>query len=126
MGSGKTPEQKLDRITDWELAAINVLFAAEPKADWDVSAVRENMLAFVGALDAGRLNPALEDPGFMGKTERLVLALLRGERMEVFDPNIFAARKEIFAAAQVVYNQAVARGMWTLHPEIRQALQGRV
>lgn len=123
MGSGKAPEQKLDPITDWELAAINVLFAAEPKADWDVNAVRENMLALVGALDAGKLDPVLGDRGFMKKTERLVLALLRGERIEVFDPNIFAARKAIFAAAQVVYNQAVARGLWNLHPEIKQAMQ---
>jgi hypothetical protein len=123
MGSGKAPELKLDPITDWELAAINVLFAAEPKADWDVNAVRENMVALVGALDAGKLDPALGDPGFMEKTERLVLALLRGERIEVFDPNIFAARKAIFAAAQVVYNQAVARGLWNLHPEIKQAMQ---
>lgn len=123
MGSGKAPELKLDPITDWELAAINVLFAAEPKADWDVNAVRENMLALVGALDAGKLDPVLGDRGFMKKTERLVLALLHGERIEVFDPNIFAARKAIFAAAQVVYNQAVARGLWNLHPEIKQAMQ---
>jgi len=126
MGSGNAPESKLDLLTDWELAAINGLFAAQPRADWDVNAVRENMFAFVEALDQGHLEPVLADQAFLQKTERLVLALLRGERLEVFDPNIYAARNEIFAAAQVIYNHAVARGLWDLHPEIKQVMQGGV
>lgn len=124
MVSGKNNEQTLDPLTAWELAALNILIALNPSAEMDVNAVRENMLALIQALDRGELDPVLVDPGFMGKTETLLLAMLRGEHIEVINPNIFAARKEIFAAAQVIYNQAIARGFWELHPEIQKAMRG--
>ena len=123
MPSGTKNKSQLDPLTAWELAAINVLIALHPKADLDVKASRENMLALMKALDQGELEPVLADPTFMEKTEDLLLVMLRGERIEVTDPSTYEARKEIFAAAQVVYNQAVARGFWELHTEIKKALQ---
>jgi hypothetical protein len=112
----------LDPLTAWELAAINILLAAEPQTEFDVNAVQANMLAFVQALDAGKLTPALEDKGFMQKTEALLLAMLKGEQIDVVNPEVYAARQAVFAAAQVTYNQAVVRGLWELHPEIQKAL----
>jgi len=122
MDSGIKPESKLDLLTSWELMAINVLLAIEPQADFDVDAVQKNMLALIEALDAGKLDPALADKGFMQKTEALMLALLHGEQIDVVNPAVFAARQAVFAAAQVIYNHAVARGLWPIHPEIRAAL----
>lgn len=122
MTSGKDEQRKLDPLTDWELTAINILIALHPKADLDVKASKQNMLKFIEALDRGELDTVLGDPAFMEKTEALLLAMLRGERIDVSDPSTYSAHKEIFAAAQVVYNQAVARGIWELHPEIRAAI----
>jgi hypothetical protein len=122
MTSGKKTDPGLDPLTAWELAAINVLLAAEPQAEFDVNAVQTNMLAFVHALDAGKLTPALEDRGFMQKTEALLLGMLKGEQIDVVNPEVYAARQAVFAAAQVTYNQAVARGLWELHPEIQKAM----
>lgn len=122
MASGVKDNSQLDLLTQWELAALNIIIALDPKPDWDVNAVAENMLIVVQALDRGELDPVLEDKGFLSLTEDLLLALLRGERIEVSDPGIYTARKEVFAAAQVVYNHALARGFWTLHPEIKAAL----
>ncbi len=124
MNSGKKPEQQLDPMTAWELAAIQLLIALKKGQDIDVKASKANMLVLIQALDKGQLNPALQDPGFMQKTEALLLAALHGGRINVSDPSTYAARREIFAAAQVIYNQAVARGWWELHPDIRQAMQG--
>jgi hypothetical protein len=101
--------------------AINVLLAAEPQADFDVNAVQANMLALIEKLDGGELDPALADSGFMQKTEELLLALLHGDRIEVTNPAVYAARQAVFAAAQVVYNYAVARELWYIHPEIEAA-----
>ncbi len=125
MPSGIKNSSQLDPLTAWELAALNVLIALHPEEEMDVKASRENMLALIKALDRGALDPVLEDLNFMDKTERLLLAMLRGERIKVGDPSTFEARKEIFAAAQVIYNQAVARGIWGLHSEIKNALHGR-
>jgi hypothetical protein len=122
MTSGKKTDPGLDPLTAWELAAINILLAAEPQTEFDVNAVQANMLAFVQALDAGKLTPALEDKGFMQKTEALLLAMLKGEQIDVVNPEVYAARQAVFAAAQVTYNQAVVRGLWELHPEIQKAL----
>lgn len=122
MTSGKKHESQLDPLTRWELAALNVIIALDPKPDWDVNAVANNMLIVVQALDRGELDPALEDNGFLTLTEDLLLALLRGEKIDVTDQAIFAARNEVIAAAQVVYNHAIARGLWTLHPKIKSAM----
>lgn len=124
MPSGIKNDSPLDPLTAWELAAINSLIALHPEADLDVKASRENMLALMNALDRGELDPLLSDPAFMQKAEDLLLAMLQGARIQVSDPSTYHARKAIFATAQVVYNQAVARGMWDLHPEIQQAVQG--
>jgi len=124
MDSGKKNKSTLDPLTAWELAALNILIAINPQAEVDVNAIQENMLALIEALDRGELEPVLADPGFMKKTEAFLLAMLRGEHIDVVNPTIFAARKEIFAAAQVIYNQAVARGFWKLHPEIQNAMAG--
>lgn len=125
MPSGTKNNSQLDPLTAWELAAINVLITLHPKENLDVKASCENMLALMKALDRGELDPVLEDPTFMKKTEVLLLAMLHGEQIEVTDPSTFDARREILAAAQVVYNQAVARGFWALHSEIKGALQDR-
>ncbi len=123
MASGKRNEERSDPLTAWEGVAIEVLKASQGEGDVYPKASRENILALMQALDRGELDAALADEGFMTTTETLLLALLRGERIEVTDTATYAARKEIFAAAQVIYNQAVARGLWELHPEIRQAIQ---
>ncbi len=122
MASGEKSESQLDPLTRWELAALNIIIALDPRADWDVNAVGENMLTVVQALDRGKLDPALEDKGFLSLTENLLLVLLHGDKIEVTDPGIFTARNEVIAAAQVVYNQAVARGFWEIRPEIRDAM----
>jgi hypothetical protein len=125
MPSGTHDNSPIDPLTAWELAAISVLITLHPQQDLDVKASRENMLALMKALDKGELGPILADKAFMKKTEALLLAWLRGERIEVTDPSTYQARKEIFAAAQVVYNQAIAQGLWPMHPEIQDAIQGR-
>ncbi|MCB2214174.1 hypothetical protein KQH50_02145 [bacterium] len=122
MTSGKKTDPGVDPLTAWELAAINILLAAEPQAEFDVNAVQTNMLAFVQALDEDKLTPALEDKGFMQKTEALLLAMLKGEQIDVINPEVYAARQAVFAAAQVTYNHAIARGLWQLHPEIQKAM----
>lgn len=122
MESGINNNAQIDPLTGWELAAINLLIACRPEDDFDVNASRRNMLALMAALDQGELDPAMTDPAFMVRTEELLLVMLRGEPIEVADPTTFAARNEIFAAAQVFYNQAVARGFWKLHPEIRRTI----
>jgi hypothetical protein len=123
MNSGKASETPVDPLTSWELAALQLLIALKKGQDIDVKASKANMLALMQALDKEQLNPALQDPGFMKKTETLLLSVLRGDRIQVTDPSTYAARREIIAAAQVIYNQAVARGWWDLHPEIRQAMR---
>jgi hypothetical protein len=123
MAEDEATNSQLDLLTAWELMAINVLLAIEPQADFDVNAVQANMLALIEALDAGRLDPALADSGFRQKTEELLLALLHGEQIDVVNPAVFAARQSVIAAAQVIYNQAAARGLWPLHPEIKAALE---
>jgi len=104
MTSGTNNKQQPDPLTAWELAAINLL------------------IALMQALDRNELEPFLKDPGFMKTTETLLLAMLKGEKIDVADPTTFAARKEIFAAAQVIYNQAIARGHWQIHPKIIEAM----
>ncbi len=121
MASGRKHDNGLDPLTAWYQVALEVLRASQGEVDPEAS--RENMLALMQALDQRELDAALADEGFMATTEALLLAMLRGDKIEVPNPNIYAARKEIFAAAQVIYNQAVARGLWALHPEIRQAIQ---
>jgi len=123
MASGSAHNQGLDPLTIWELAAVNILIVLDHESKLDVKASRENMLALMAALDQGALDAFLEDPDFLSKTEALLLTILRGERITVGDPTTYAARKEIFTAAQVVYNHAVARGTWMLHPEIQKAMQ---
>jgi hypothetical protein len=125
MTSGRKHDREIDPLTDWEKTAVNLLTACRPDEKVDFEASRENMLTLMHALDGGELNAALADEGFMMVTETLLLAMLHGERIEVPNPNTYAARKKIFAAAQVIYNQAVARGLWKLHPEIRQAIEDR-
>lgn len=116
-------DNQVDLLTGWELMAINVFLAIEPQEAFDVNGVQANMLALIEVLDGGKLDPALEDEGFMRKTEELLLALLHGEQIDVVNPAVFAARQSVFAAAQVIYNQAVARGLWPIHPEIKAALK---
>ena len=123
MVSGEKHDSQLDPLTRWELAALNIIIALDPRADWDVNAVGKNMLTLVQALDRGDLDPVLEDEGFLSLTENLLLATLHGDKIEVTDQGIYAARNEVIAAAQVVYNQAIARGFWDIHPEITEALK---
>jgi hypothetical protein len=122
MTSGTNNKQQPDPLTAWELSAINLLISLDPKKDIDVKASRENMLALMQALDRNALEPSLRDPCFMKTTETLLLAMLKGEKIDVADPTTFTARKEIFAAAQVIYNQAIARGYWQIHPIIIEAM----
>jgi hypothetical protein len=125
MASGLKNKSLLDPLTAWELAALNILIALYPEDNLDVKASRANMLALIQALDRGDLDPALDDPKILALTESLLLAMLRGEKIQIADPTTFAARQEIFAAAQVVYNHAVARGFCNLHPDIRKAMRDR-
>lgn len=122
MESGTKSNRDLDPLTEWEAAAVNFLLRLGLDRDIDANAKRENMLLLVKALDRGEIDPILGDPDFMEKTERLLLALLEGDRIVVSDPYTFAARKEIFAAAQVIYNHAVVRGFWELHPKFEDAM----
>mgnify|MGYP001077032836 CR=1 FL=1 len=122
MASGREYESA-DPLTAWGQAAENILRAVVPVDVVESSDIRARMLALVTALDQGDLDPALADAHFRKLTEDLLLAILQGEKIEVTDPGIYAARNEIFAAAQVIYNQAVARGIWKLHPEIRTAIE---
>lgn len=122
MASRGKSAPKLDPLTDWSAAAINILKGIRPGEAIEAYAYRDTMLMLVKALDQGEMDSVFGDVDFMEKTEDLLLAMLRGEKIEVADPNIFDARNEIMAAAQVIYNQAVARGFWELHPEIRQAM----
>ena len=123
MASGEKHESQLDPLTRWELAALNIIIALDPKAEWDVNTVGKNMLTLIQALDRGDLDTVLEDQGFLTLTENLLLALLHGDKIKVIDRGIYAARNEVIAAAEVVYNQAVARGFWEMHIEIRTALR---
>ena len=123
MDSGKKNEQGIDPLTAWTWSAHQILVAVYPGRTFDDKKERDNMRLLMEALDQGKIDLVLSDPGFMSKTEKLLLSLLRGKRIEVADPLVYAARKPIFAAAQVIYNQAVARGFWPIHPEIRKAIQ---
>ena len=80
------------------------------------------MFLLVQALDKGDLDSIFGDVVFMERTEDFLLAMLRGEPIEVADPNIFSARNEIFAAAQVIYNHGNGRGFWESHLEIQHAM----
>jgi hypothetical protein len=80
------------------------------------------MLMLVEALDQGEMDSVFSSMTFREKTENFLLAMLRGESIEVADPDIFNVRNEIFAESQVIFNQGVARDFWELHPEIRQAM----
>jgi len=111
-----------DPLTEWALAAIDLLKSIHEAGVIDEKAFRDNMVMLIEALDQGEMVSVLGSMAFMEKTENLLLAILRGERIEVADPVIFNARNEIFAAAQVIYNQGVARDFWKLHPEIQQAM----
>ena len=111
-------------LTQWVDLVKNILLSLDDDHDIDEKSVQEQMLVLMHALDRNQLDVQLRDSVFMEKTEALMLALLRGDPIEVNDVRTYAARREIFAAAQVIYNQAVARGFWDLHPEIRDAIQG--
>jgi hypothetical protein len=111
-------------LTQWVDLVKNILLSLDDDHDIDEKSVQEQMLVLMHALDRNQLDVQLRDSVFMEKTEALMLALLRGDPIEVNDVRTYAARREIFAAAQVIYNQAVARGLWPLHPEIRDAIQG--
>ena len=43
-------------------------------------------------------------------------------QLMLINPAVFGARQAVIAAAQVIYNHAVARGLWPMHPEIQAAL----
>ena len=122
MASGKHNGKNIDSLTKWALSAVDILNDIHPEGEINGTPYPERMLMLVKALDQGEMDSIFEDVEFLGKTEDLLLAMLRGEKIEVADPTIFDARNEILAAAQVIYNQAVARGFWELHPEIRQAM----
>ena len=107
-----------DLLTAWEVAAINILIALDPQSELDVHASRENMLSLMQALDRGALDSLLADAKFIGQTEQLLLAITRGERIEVADTSTYHARQSIIAAAQVIYHNAVAEGLWPRHAEI--------
>jgi hypothetical protein len=123
IASGKKNKGTIDPLTAWAWSAHQILVSVYPGKQFDEKDALENMLMLIQAIDEGKIEPVLSDPGFMSKTEDLLLVLLRGTHIEVTDVSIFAARKEIFAAAHVIYNQAVVRGMWVLPPEIRKAMQ---
>lgn len=113
-----------DPLTHWVGLVKNILLSLDDDHDIDEKSVQDQILALMHALDRNQLDVQLRDLVFMKKTEALLLALLRGDPIEVNDVRTYAARREIFAAAQVIYNQAVARGLWPLHQEIRDAIQG--
>lgn len=122
MGSGRENHREIDPLTAWERAAVKVLMSPAGDEGIDTNASRENMLKLMKALDRGDIDSVLSDAEFMKKTERLLLALLGGERIEVAQASIYAARKEIFAAAQVIYNHAVLRHFWVIHPKIEDSM----
>jgi len=123
MASGKENKFKFDPLTGWAVAANEILKILYPKEEFEEQAYKDNMLMLVKALDQGDLDKIFGNTDFMKKTEDLLLAMLRGKQIDVTDPIIYNARNEIFAAAQVIYNQAVARGFWKLHPEINRAIE---
>ncbi len=122
MTSDEKSSPNLDPLTDWALTANDILKDIHPGEVIEEEAYPDTMLMLVEALDQGEMVSVFGDVDFIEKTEDLLLAMLRGEQIDVVDPVIFDARNEILAAAQVIYNQAVARGFWELHPEIRQAI----
>lgn len=122
MNSRNNNGSESDPLTEWASAAIGLLKGFHEAGEIDKEPYRDRMLMLIEALDHGEMEAVFGSRIFMEKTENLLLAMLRGERIEVANPVIFNARNEIFAAAQVIYNQGVARGFWTLHPEIRQAM----
>jgi hypothetical protein len=122
MVSGKNEGSNMDPLTEWALAANDILQDIHPGEAIQKMGYRDRMLKLVEALDQGDLDLVFGKENFINNTEDLLLAMLRGEKIEVAAPVIFKARNEIFAAAQVIYNQGVARGFWELHPEIRQAM----
>lgn len=124
MTFNKDDQMNLDPLTQWVELVKNILLSLDDDPDIDEKSVQEQMLALMHALDRNQLDVQLRDGVFMERTEALLLALLRGDPIEVTDVRTYAARKEIFAAAQVIYNQAIARGFWNLHQEIRDAIQG--
>ena len=107
-----------DLLTAWEVAAINILIALDHQSELDVHASRENMLSLMQALDRGALDSLLADAKFIGQTEQLLLAITRGERIEVADTSTYGARQAIIAAAHVIYHHAVVKGLWPGHAEI--------
>jgi hypothetical protein len=111
-----------DPFTNWALTAIDIIRGIYSQEAVDERPIGDLMLMLVQALDQGDLDQVFGNSSFMKKTEALLLAMLRGDAVEVEDPQIFTARNEILAAAQVIYNQGVARGFWKLHPEISQAM----
>jgi len=123
MASGKDNGQKLDPLTDWASAAIGILKKRYQEGVFEAKANHENMLLLVQTLDHGDTISIFGNLTFMKKSEELLLAILIGEAVKVVDLNIFNARMEIFATAQVIYNQGVARGLWKSHPEIRHAIK---
>ena len=122
--NNENTQARLDPLTEWAKGAEEILANLNLENAGEESAIQTQMLALMQALDRNQLDAHLRDKAFMGETESLLLALLRGDPIEISDPDIYTARKEIFAAAQVIYNQAVARGLWSLHPEFRDAIQG--
>jgi hypothetical protein len=113
-----------DPLTQWVGLVKNILLNLDDDHDIDEKSIQELMLALMQALDCNQLDIQLRDGVFLENTEALLLALLRGAPIEVNDVRTYAARREIFAAAQVIYNQAIARGFWPLHPEFRAAIKG--
>ena len=122
MASGKNNFPNLDPLTDWTTAAIEVLKSVHPHEAVEEKDLSEKMLMLVQTLDQGDLDSVFGNEVFMQMTEDLLLAMLRADEIKVANPDIFDARNEIFAAAQVIYNQGVVRGFWKLHPEIRRAM----
>ena len=122
MASGQNDSPNFDPLTDWATAAIEIIKAIHPQVAVEEKAVSEKMLMLVQMLDQGDLDSVFGNEVFMQRTEDLLLAMFRADEIKVANPYIFDARNEIFAAAQVIYNQGVVRGSWKLHPEIRQAM----
>ena len=120
----ENPPTMLDPLTDWAKSAKGILASLNSENAGEGTPIQAQMLALMQALDRNQIDLQLKDEVFIGRTEVLLLALLRGDSIEISDLEIYAARKEIFAAAQVIYNQAVARGYWPLHPEFTAAMRG--